>query len=95
MVADGDQTNFRPQFKDEGTTVPCEGKVGDIFVYSGTFPDEFDDERLGHGSFWLCTRSSDREGHAVWRRIAFDGFATCDTPMLADPPKDVPELRGG
>jgi hypothetical protein len=33
-MARGDQINLHPHFKGEGPTLPCEGAVGDLYVFT-------------------------------------------------------------
>jgi hypothetical protein len=94
-MAKGDQINFKPHFRDEGPTLPCEGQVGDLFVFSPLNDGERDGSPQGLASLWFCTRGMDEEGRpATWARVQFDGIATCEV-RLPTPPQNRPQLNEG
>lgn len=78
-MALGDQINFRPEF--QTTKLPCSGQVGDLIVLTPLKEGDFDPETDGSASVWVCVKA-DLDGRpALWLRVQFDGFATCDTPV--------------
>lgn len=78
-MALGDQINFRPEFRT--MQLPCFGQVGDLIVLSPLKEGEFDPEPDGSASVWVCVKA-DLDGRpALWLRVQFDGFATCDAPV--------------
>ena len=91
-MAIGDQTNFKPWFEQE--TVPCEGEVGDILVRTKLKEGDADFEDLGSADVWFCTKAQSDERPAVWQRVHFDGWATCEAP-LPTPPQTNPRLIEG
>lgn len=94
-MARGDQINIKPHFKKEGSTLPCEGEVGDLFVFTPLDEGERDPERQGSASLWFCTKGAEGDGrNAIWKRVQFDDTRTCAVPPLK-PPQNTPELREG
>jgi hypothetical protein len=93
-VAKGDQINIKPQFKSK--TVPCEGEAGDLLVLSPLAEGDVDPTPQGLTTLWFCIKSANpvEQRKAVWARVKFDGFATCDTPVLPDPPILDPIRQG-
>ncbi|WP_330766993.1 hypothetical protein [Rhodococcus sp. M8-35] len=93
-MAPADRINISPNFKQQG--LPCDGQVGDLIVLSPLDRDEFDDSPKGKASLWLCTKSAWEPENipAVWSRVQFDGFATCEFPV-PEPPQDIPNLSLG
>jgi hypothetical protein len=91
-MAIGEQLNVRPTFKTD--KLPCEAEAGDLVVLTTLAEGETDTSAQGLASLWFCTKGSDRERVAVWRRVDFDGIATCEQPVPA-PPQNDPELRRG
>jgi hypothetical protein len=93
-MAKGDQINFKPHFKKEGSTLPCDGEVGDIFVFSPLDEGERDPTPKGLASVWFCIKRGDGDGHnAIWARVHFDGTWTCaakppNPPNYPDVPKE-------
>jgi hypothetical protein len=94
-VANGDQINIKPHF--EAKTVPCEGEAGDLLVITPLREGQLDGSPQGLASLWFCTKSSNmpEQRPAVWKRVQFDFFATCEIPVLPKPPQDHPPLREG
>lgn len=94
-MASAGQINLKPLFKQE--KVPCEGTVGDLLVISPLREDEFDDSPQGRASLWFCSKSANlgEQQPAVWKRIDFDVFSTCQMPVLPDPPQDDPPIQHG
>jgi hypothetical protein len=93
-MAKGDQINLMPHDRREGPTLPCDGAVGDLYVFTPLDDGERDPSPLGRASLWVCTKAADGEGSAIWQRVAFDGWVTCRTsPAL--PPQNRPELKEG
>ena len=92
-MASGDQTNFKPSF--EQTTVPCEGEVGDLLILTPVKERVTDAEKLGSASVWFCIKAGTGERPAVWGRVQFDGFATCETGPLPTPSQTLPPLTRG
>jgi hypothetical protein len=91
-MAKGDQINLKPHFRDEGPTLPCEGEVGDLFVFSPLNEGEQDTEPTGRPSLWFCIKRAEGDGrNALWVRVHFDGKWTCAAPP-PNPPvyPDVP-----
>lgn len=88
----GDWNSLGPWF--EHTSVPCEGKVGDIVVITPLKQDERDPSQQGLASLWFCIMAQTRERPAVWARISFDGVATCAAPV-PNPPQTRPTLTRG
>ena len=88
-MAIGDQINMKPEY--ETVEVPCEGQVGDLVVLSPLRDQEPDPSPLGLASLWFCTKSSGREGPAVWQRVTFDGYAQCDV-RVGPPPQNRPRV---
>lgn len=97
-MATGDQINLQPHDKREGTTLPCDGQVGDLYVFTPLDTDprqpDTDVSALGQASLWFCSKAADRETPAIWQRVTFDGWFTCSAPP-PPPPQDRPELREG
>jgi hypothetical protein len=91
-MAKGDQINLRPHFRKEGPTLPCEGEVGDLFVFTPLEEGERDPTPQGLASLWFCTKGSEENGkrNAVWARVSFDGTTTCAAPP-PNPP-NYPDL---
>ena len=96
-MAKGDQFNLRPHYKDEGPTLPCDGEVGDLFVFTPLDEGEPDPSLVGLASLWFCSRAMDQiEGRpAIWSRVKFDGIATCELLHLFTPFQDLPTLGEG
>lgn len=92
-MAIGDQINLRPEF--ETTTLPCNGKVGDLFVMTPLRDNRPDPEDLGSASLWVCLKGDIDGQRAVWKRVQFDGFARCDTGPVPTPPQDLERLTRG
>jgi hypothetical protein len=95
-MAKGDQINIRPHFKKEGPSLPCDGAVGDFYVFTPLNEGERDPNRQGSASLWFCIKDGpDAEGqNAVWARVQFDGIATC-ADRLPIPPQNHPVLKDG
>ena len=87
-----EQINFKPRFQQ--SSVPCEGEVGDIFVMTPLREGQRDSSEPGEASIWFCVKTQVETRPAVWVRIQFDGFATCQSGPLR-PPKQIPELKRG
>lgn len=89
------QINIEPAFK--MNSVPCEGTVGDLLVLTPLDEGELDGSPQGLASLWFCTRSANmNEGRpAIWKRVQFDGFATCAIAPLPKPPQNQPPIREG
>ncbi len=85
-MAKGDQINIKPQFRSK--TVPCEGEAGDLLVLSPLSEGEQDPTSQGLTTLWFCIKSANlpEQRNAVWARVKFDGFATCATSVLPNPP---------
>lgn len=85
-MATGDQINLRPHYRKDGPTLPCDGEVGDLFVFSPLEEGEPDPRPTGSASLWFCIKRAESDGrNALWVRVLFDGNFTCDaTPP--DPP---------
>ena len=94
-VDNAEQFHIEPVFGAE--QVPCQGQCGDLLVLTPVQKGQQDPEKLGSGSLWFCTRSFDdaERQPAVWRRVQFDGYATCQMPPLPTPPQDLPPLNRG
>lgn len=93
-MAQGDQINLKPHFKKEGDKLPCDGAVGDVFVFTPLDEHERDPTPQGVASLWFCVKAAEGDGrNAVWKRIQFDGFATCAVRL--PPPPLTPELKQG
>lgn len=93
-MAKDDQINLRPHFRKEGKTLPCEGEVGDLFVFTPLDEGEKDPTTTGSASLWFCIKGSLGEGNnAVWARVQFDGIWTCTSGGPPNPPKypDIPK----
>jgi len=82
-VALGDQINIRPEF--ETMEVPCSGQVGDLIVLTPLEDGAFDPETDGSAMVYVCVKSDLDESPAVWLRVQFDGFATCEAPVAPAP----------
>jgi len=54
-MAKGDQINFKPHFKKEGPTLPCEGEVGDLYVFT---PLDEGNETLHRQALRACGSAS-------------------------------------
>jgi hypothetical protein len=93
-VAKGDQINLRPHFKKDGPTLPCEGEVGDLYVFTPLDEGDRDPTPQGQASLWFCVKTEDGEGPAIWKRVAFDDKTTCKV-VPAMPPQNTPELKEG
>jgi hypothetical protein len=93
-MAKGDQINLRPHFKKEGDRLPCDGEAGDLYVFTKLDENDTDPEKFGSAQLWFCTRGSQGERHAVWRRVQFDGYETCDA-VPSNLPANPPELKQG
>ena len=93
-MAKDDQINFRPHYRKEGPTLPCEGEVGDIYVFSPLDEGELDKSVSGVASIWFCVKRAESDGrNAVWARVKFDGTVTCGmNPPL---PPSLPVLKEG
>ena len=78
-MALGDQINFRPEF--QTTKLPCSGQVGDLIVLTPLKEGEFDPKTDGSVSVWVCVKGDLDGKPALWLRVQFDGFATCDVPI--------------
>ncbi len=91
-MAKREQQNFRPQFLRD--RVPCEGDVGDILVMTKLDERDRDPEKQGSASVWFCVVSQTEEHDAIWRRVQFDGVASCDRQVPL-PPQNLPELERG
>jgi hypothetical protein len=92
-MASGDQINFKPWFEQD--TVPCEGEVGDLLVLTPLKEGKTDPERLASPHVFFCVKAQLGERPAVWARVQFDGFATCETGPLPTPPQTLPPLKRG
>jgi hypothetical protein len=94
-MASAGQINLKPVF--EQHKVPCEGTVGDLLVLSPLREDEFDHSPQGQAHLWFCTKSENlnEQQPAVWKRVDFDGFATCQMHDLPEPPQDDPPIEEG
>jgi hypothetical protein len=98
-MARGDQINLKPHFEEERgreglplLRLPCEGEAGDLFVFTSLKENQPDGEPLGLAELWFCTKSSQSDGrHAVWQRVKFDYWQTCDED-LSPPPQNTPRL---
>jgi hypothetical protein len=68
--------------------------VGDLLVLTPLDEDELDTSSQGLASLWFCSRSADLKERrpAIWKRVDFDGFITCDKP-LPEPPQNDPSIR--
>jgi len=94
-MAIGDQINLRPHFKKEGNTLPCEGQVGDLFVFTPLDEGERDPTPQGLASLWFCTKAAEGDGrNAIWARVQFDGITTCAV-RPPTPPQAHPQLKEG
>jgi hypothetical protein len=103
-MAKGDQINFKPHFKKDlirqgaealGPTLPCEGEVGDLFVFKPLDEGEPDSTPLGRASLWFCTKGAEGDGrHAIWQRVQFDTHTTCAVSP-PNPPQNHPKLKDG
>ncbi len=93
-MSKGDQINLRPHFLQEGPTLPCDGAVGDLYVFTPLDEGDRDPSPQGQASLWFCVKADDGEGSAIWKRVAFDGMATCDF-VPATPPQNAPVLKEG
>jgi hypothetical protein len=94
-MATGDQINFEPHFKKDGPTLPCEGEVGDLYVFTPLNEGEPDPSPQGLASLWFCVKRAEGNGrNAVWARVQFDGITTCAVKP-PNPPQDHPELKEG
>jgi len=97
-MAQGDQINFKPHFgkdKNEGLTLPCEGEVGDIYVFSPLGEGEKDPTPQGLASIWFCVKRAESDGrNAIWARVKFDGILTCGVKP-PPPPANLPVLKEG
>ena len=78
-MASDNQINFRPEF--QTTKLPCSGQVGDLIVVTPLKEGEFDPKTDGSASVWVCVKADLDLRPALWLRVQFDGFATCDTPL--------------
>ena len=93
-MAKGDQINFKPHFKKDGPTLPCEGEVGDLFVFTPLDEGEQDPTPKGRASLWFCIKRAERDGrNAIWARVHFDGTWTCaerppNPPNYPDVPRE-------
>jgi hypothetical protein len=85
-----EQINIKPLF--EQTKVPCDGEAGDLLVLTPLKEGDTDPNPQGVAQLWFCIKSGKGERHAVWVRVSFDGFATCDTPLPL-PPQNRPPVR--
>jgi hypothetical protein len=94
-VASTGQINLKPFYK--AHKLPCEGSVGDLLVLSPLAEGDFDHSPQGLASLWFCSRSSNLQEQqpAVWKRVDFDGFSSCQMPDLPKPPQDDPPIREG
>ena len=92
-MARGDQINLHPHFKGEGPTLPCEGAVGDLYVFTDLDEDIPDPSPFlqGRGQLYFCIKAMDGERSAVWARVAFEGATTCAVPP--PPPPHYTELK--
>ena len=95
-MSTGDQINLRPHFRDEEEgRLPCEGEVGDLYVLTPLHDGEPDPSPQGLASLWFCVKKPERDsGPAIWARVRFDGFATCDW-RPPNPSQMLPELKEG
>ena len=94
-MAKADQINLKPHFKKDTDRLPCDGEVGDLFVFSPLDEGERDPSKQGLASLWFCTKSAGPDGlNAIWARVQFDGITTCAVrPPL--PPQNHPALKLG
>jgi len=92
-MANGDQNNFKPWFEQD--TVPCEGEVGDILVLTRLKEGQSDPEPIGLTHVFFCIKAQRDERPAVWARVQFDGFATCNTGPLPTPSQTLAPLTRG
>ncbi|MEI7995548.1 MAG: hypothetical protein WCH01_11670 [Methylococcaceae bacterium] len=91
----GDQINIKPHFKKEGSTLPCEGEAGDLFVFTPLDEGDPDPSPEGLASLWFCTKGAEKDSrNAIWKRVQFDDKRTCEVPPLK-PPQNTPELKEG
>lgn len=98
-MAEGDQINLKPHFKNEFKNkepkLPCDGQAGDLFVFTELEEGEEDPTPLGLASLWFCTKGAQGKGrNAIWQRVKFDDQRTCADPPLK-PPQDTPRLKEG
>ncbi|TKB70726.1 MAG: hypothetical protein E8D52_01130 [Nitrospira sp.] len=89
-MAKGDQINLKPHFKEE--KLPCEGTVGDLFVFTPLGEGDVDSRKQGSASLWFCTKGDEGNNKAIWLRVKFDGQMTCSVPPPI-PPQDHPDLQ--
>ena len=90
-MAQGDQINLKPHFKKEGVTLPCDGEVGDLFVFTPLDEGERDPTKQGLASLWFCIKGAESDGrNAIWARVQFDGIITC--ALRPPKPPQHPEL---
>jgi len=93
-MAVGEQISFKPHFKKEGVTLPCDGNVGDIYVFTPLDEGEKDTSAEGVASVWFCIKAADTDGrNAVWARVHFDGVITC--AVRPPKPPQYPQLKDG
>jgi hypothetical protein len=99
-MAEGDQINIKPHFREEGQEeqkliLPCDGKAGDLFVFTTLVEGKEDDSPQGRAQLWFCTKGTEGDGrNAIWKRVQFDDTKTCAVPLVR-PPQNTPQLREG
>jgi len=95
-MAKGDQINLKPHFKKEGSTLPCEGKAGDLYVFTPLDEDApVDPEPTGSAQLWFCTKGSEGDGrNAIWLRVHLLDALDCTRPP-PKPPKYPPAPQDG
>jgi hypothetical protein len=90
-MAKGDQINLKPHFKKEGDTLPCEGEVGDLYVFTTLDEGEQDPTKV---SLWFCIKGAEADGrNAIWARVQFDTTTTC--AVRPPKPPNIPVLKDG
>ena len=99
-MSKGNHINIKPQFKSDEDRLPCDGKAGDLFVFTHlNKDDEIDPEPQGSASLWFCIKGAIMEQNdilqpATWARVQFDGIAMCRMPLPL-PPQNRPQLFEG
>jgi hypothetical protein len=86
------QVNLTPLFNPPN--LPCEGEAGDLLVVSPLKQGDVAKSHDDVASLWFCIRSQTKEhGPAVWARVAFNGFATCNIGRVPRPQQNLPPLQ--
>jgi hypothetical protein len=85
-VAIVNQINLKPHFRKEGTTLPCDGEAGDLYVFTPLDEGAPDTSDTGVAELYFCTKGSQSDGrHAIWVLVHLDSFLTCADPVPKPP----------